>query len=241
MKTNLLVVFALTVLAACAPDGADRQPGDQVPSPASTDTSTEAGEVDRDEVVVVYLGDSLTAGYGLPGGPDDAYPAILEDRFEAEGISVRTVNAGVSGDTSAGGRSRLGWYLDRHDVDVLLVALGANDGLRGLPPSLLYDNLIAIVDGARERQPGIRVVLAGMMMPVSMGGPYAEEFRQVYTRVADERDVELVPFLLEGVGGVRALNQPDGVHPTREGQVLMADNVWETLFPVVRSAHRKAS
>ena len=188
--------------------------------------------------MIVYLGDSLTAGYGLAGGPDDAYPALLEERFEAAGIPVRTVNAGVSGDTSSGGRSRLGWYLDRYDVDVLVVALGANDGLRGLPPSLLYENLSAIIDAARERQPGLRIVLAGMMMPASMGEAYFEEFRAVFPRIAREKDVELVPFLLEGVGAVPALNQPDGVHPTRAGQEIMAETVWEALRPVVEEAHR---
>jgi acyl-CoA thioesterase I len=186
---------------------------------------------------LLVLGDSLTAGYGLGRGPEEASPALIQARLDSLGIPARTVNAGVSGDTSAGGLSRLGWYLSRHQVDVLVLALGANDGLRGLPPETLRANLEAIIDRTREAQPGVRIVLAGMMIPPSMGADYFERFSRVYPAVAEARGVELVPFLLDRVGGVRGLNQPDGVHPTAAGQRIMAETVWQSLRPVVEEAH----
>ncbi|MGE0450331.1 MAG: arylesterase [Vicinamibacterales bacterium] len=176
---------------------------------------------------VVLLGDSLTAGLGLP--VEEAYPSVLQQRIDAAGLNYEVVNAGVSGDTSAGGLSRLDWSLDG-DVRVLVVALGGNDGLRGLPPTELRRNLATIIDRAQAR--GIRVVLAGMEAPPNFGPLYVSSFRKVYRDLAREYDVPLVPFLLEGVAGVSALNQPDGIHPTAQGARVVADNVW----PVLRSA-----
>jgi acyl-CoA thioesterase I len=231
LAVRLFALLPLLALAACAPE---RQP---VPDPetAGQNAQTEAEPTtDPDNVVtIVYLGDSLTAGYGLAGGPEQAYPALIQARLDSLGIPARSVNAGVSGDTSAGGRSRLGWYLDRYDVDVLVVALGANDGLRGLPVATMRENLTAIIEDARDRQPGIRIVLAGMMTPPSMGQAYFREFEQVFPELAREHDVALVPFLLDGVAAVPELNQPDGVHPTARGQERMAEIVWPVVHPIV--------
>jgi acyl-CoA thioesterase-1 len=180
---------------------------------------------------VVFLGDSLTAGLGLP--PDEAYPALLQKRIDAEGLKFHVVNAGVSGDTSAGGLSRLDWSL-AGDVRVLVVALGGNDALRGLPVSELQRNLSTIIERAQSR--GIQVILAGMEAPPNFGQVYGVDFHQVYPALAKKYNVPLVPFLLEGVAGVETLNQRDGIHPTAEGARRLADNVWSVLGPTLKGS-----
>ena len=174
------------------------------------------------------LGDSLTAGLGLSA--DEAYPALLQQRLDAAGLKYHVVNAGVSGDTSAGGLSRLDWALDG-DVRVLIVALGGNDALRGLPVEELRRNLASIIERAQAR--GIAVILAGMEAPPNFGRSYIVEFHQVYQELAKQYGVAFLPFLLEGVAGVESLNQRDGIHPTADGARLVADNVWATLRPVL--------
>lgn len=176
---------------------------------------------------IVVLGDSLTAGLGL--APEAAYPSLLQKRVDAAGLHYQVVNAGVSGDTSAGGLSRLDWSLDG-DVRILVVALGGNDGLRGLPVAELERNLSTIIDRAQHR--GIAVVLAGMEAPPNYGEAYIVSFHQVYRRLAAKYHVAFVPFLLQGVAGIDALNQRDGIHPTAAGARIVADNVWEVLEPI---------
>lgn len=178
---------------------------------------------------VVFLGDSLTAGLGLD--EDEAYPALLERELRKEGLPVQVINAGVSGDTSAGGLSRLGWLLGQHP-DVIVVGLGANDGLRAVPVAETEKNLREIV--RRARAAGAGVLLLGMRIPPNYG-PYADDFAALYPRLAKELDVPLVPFLLAGVGGVRGLNQADGIHPTAEGQEIVAKNVLPYLEEALRS------
>jgi len=178
---------------------------------------------------IVVLGDSLTAGLGI--APSEAYPALLQERIDGEGLKYEVVNAGVSGDTSAGGLRRLDWALDGQ-VKVLIVALGGNDGLRGLPVEELGHNLAAIIERARSR--GIDVILAGMEAPTNFGSSYTTAFHQVYPDLARRYQVALVPFLLEGVAGIESLNQRDGIHPTPEGAKRIADNVWTVLRPMLR-------
>jgi acyl-CoA thioesterase I len=177
---------------------------------------------------VVVLGDSLTAGLGLSA--DEAYPHLLQQRLNDEGLRYEVINAGVSGDTSAGGLSRLDWALDG-DVRVLIVALGGNDALRGLPVQELTHNLSEIIRRAQERK--IAVVLAGMEAPPNYGRDYTLAFHQVYPALAKQYHVPLVPFLLQGVGGIERLNQRDGIHPTAEGARILATNVWTVLKPIV--------
>lgn len=181
----------------------------------------------------MILGDSITAGYGLD--PDDAYPALLQKKIDAAGLPFTVVNAGVSGDTTAGGLRRLNWALGQ-GADVLVVALGGNDGLRGIPPAQTEKNLTAILSRAKEKSPRARLVLAAMRMPDNMGRDFTEAFASVFPKVAKDAGAALVPFLLEGVGGVDALNQPDRIHPTREGQQKVAENVWKVLQPVLKDA-----
>lgn len=181
---------------------------------------------------IVCLGDSLTAGYGLPNPGAQAYPALLQDKIDAAGLPWRTVNAGVSGDTTAGGLRRINWLL-RQRIDILILALGGNDGLRGIDPAVTAENLAGIIDRVRTRYPEVRVVLAGMQMPANLGPDYQERYRKTFPQVASAQDCTLIPFLLEGVGGVPELNQPDMIHPTPRGQEIMAATVWTTLRPLL--------
>ena len=218
--------------AEAAPPGATATPA----SPTTPDRPVpEAG--DRDEVVVLFFGDSLTAGYGLADPDDDAYPALVGEQIAAAGMPVRVVNAGVSGETSAGGRGRIAWALRQNRPDVFVLALGANDGLRGLPPEAMEENLRATLDAVREAAPDARLVVAGMEAPPNMGGGYTERFREVFPAVAEAYDAALVPFLLEGVAGVSRLNQRDGVHPTPAGQEVLAETVGEVVVPLAREAY----
>jgi acyl-CoA thioesterase-1 len=178
---------------------------------------------------IVFLGDSLTAGLGL--ATTESYPALIGARLKQLGYDYAVVNAGVSGDTSAGGLRRLDWSLEG-DVRVLVVALGANDGLRGLPPAETKKNLAAILDRARERK--IPVILAGMEAPPNNGPDYTKEFRAVYADLAAEYKVPFIPFLLQGVAGDPTLNQADGIHPNPRGAALVADLVWQQLQPLLQ-------
>jgi len=177
---------------------------------------------------VVFLGDSITAGLGLDA--EQAFPALLAETLGREGLPVQVVNAGVSGDTTAGGLRRLDWLL-RQKPDVVVVGLGGNDGLRGLELKASEENLRGIVRKSREA--GADVLLLGMLIPPNYGPEYTSQFRELYPRVAKELDVPLVPFVLEGVGGNLRLNQPDGIHPTAEGHQIVAQNVLPHLRPLV--------
>ncbi len=183
---------------------------------------------------LVVLGDSLTAGLGLD--PSQAYPALLQQRIDASSLEYEVVNAGVSGDTTAGALRRLDWALEG-DVRVLVVALGGNDGLRGLPVDEMKRNLTAIVEQARRR--GADVILAGMEAPPNFGAPYTADFRRVFSDLAKEHHLVLMPFLLDGVAGMPLLNQADGIHPTAEGARLIAEHVWPILEPVLERASRR--
>lgn len=181
--------------------------------------------------VVLFLGTSLTAGQGLD--PDEAYPALIQKKIDAAGLSYRVVNAGVGGDTSADALRRLDWLL-RQRVDVLVVETGANDALRGQEPAATRENIRAILERARAHSPAPRVVLVGMEAPRNLGADYVRRFRAIYPELARESGAALVPFLLEGVGGMESLNQADGIHPTAAGHERMAETVWRVLEPVLR-------
>ena len=196
---------------------------------------------DSDTVTVLFYGDSLTAGYGLERPDEDAYPALVGDQIAEAGVPVRAVNAGNSGETSAGGLGRIEWTLRQTTPDVFVLALGANDGLRGLDPASMRENLAAILDRVREAAPGARLVVAGMEAPPNMGADYADRFRAVFAGVAEAYDAAFVPFLLDDVAGVPRLNQPDGVHPTPAGQRVMARTVGEVVVPLARAEYGAAS
>jgi acyl-CoA thioesterase-1 len=185
---------------------------------------------------VLFLGTSLTAGYGID--PQQAYPALIQQKIDSAGLDYRVINAGLSGETSAGALRRADW-LFQQPISVLVLETGANDGLRGLPPDSLRANIQAILDRAQRLHPRPRIVLVGMRVPPNYGRAYSQQFESVYPQLAKANGAVLVPFLLEGVGGVRALNQADGVHPTAEGQRKMAETVWRVLQPVLRQGERR--
>jgi acyl-CoA thioesterase I len=218
-----LLACGAILAAACG----SREPERRTAAPEATAPAEPAASRPR----VVCLGDSLTAGHGL-ANPERAYPALLQARLRNAGFDWEVVNAGVSGDTSAAGLRRLEWSL-QGDVRVLIVALGANDGLRGLPVTDMRRNLEAIAQGARAR--GITVILAGMEVPPNVGPAYTREFRAAFAELAARDQLAFVPFLLDGVAGVSALNQADGIHPNEEGQRRVADLLWPTLEPIVRA------
>jgi acyl-CoA thioesterase I len=199
--------------------------------PGLTDAATDQTGAQPDRKTVVVLGNSLASGYGLD--PSEAFPALLQEKIDAAGLDFTVVNAGSSGDTSAGGLRRIDWLLKRR-IDVLVLELGGNDGLRGIPPQATRENLQGIIDRARDKYPEIRVVIAGMQMPPNMGAEYAKAFQKIFPELAASNNAALVPFLLEGVGGKVELNQPDRIHPTAEGQRIIAQTVWVVLEEVLR-------
>jgi acyl-CoA thioesterase-1 len=182
--------------------------------------------------IVLFFGDSLTAGYGLEDPASDAYPSVIQKKIEAQHLPYTVVNAGNSGETSAGGLGRIDWVL-KQKVDIFVLELGANDGLRGVPVSETTSNLQSIIDKVKAKYPNAKLVLTGMQIPPSMGAKYAADFKSIFPALADKNNMVLVPFLLNKVGGVAKLNQADGIHPTEEGAKIVADNVWTVLKNVL--------
>jgi len=198
--------------------------------PAARAADAPAANPSRPAILV--LGDSLAAGYGVD--PSEAYPALLQQKVDAAGLNFEVIKGGVSGDTSAGGLRRVPWYL-RRKLDVLILELGGNDGLRGVPPAATRTNLQAIIDTAKKTWPDIRIVIAGMRMPPNLGQDYTDAFEKIFPALARENHAALVPFLLEGVGGKPDLNAPDQIHPTAEGHRIVAENVWKILKPLLEA------
>ncbi|CAN5580967.1 arylesterase [soil metagenome] len=179
---------------------------------------------------IVFLGDSLSEGAGVK--PQEAFPALVQEKIRERGLPWQVVNAGVGGDTTAGGLRRIDWLL-RQKIDVLVIELGGNDGLRGLPVRDIKANLQGIIDKTKAKNPEVPIVIAGMQMPPNVGAKYADEFRQVFHDVAKENNAAMIPFLLEGVGGIRELNQADLIHPNPAGHKIIADVVWGVLEPLL--------
>jgi acyl-CoA thioesterase-1 len=175
---------------------------------------------------IVFFGNSLTAGYGL--SPSQAFPALIQKKIDSLGLPYKVINAGVSGETSSGGNSRVDWIL-KQPVDIFILELGGNDGLRGLPISETRKSLQSIIDKVKAKYPDATVVLAGMQLPPSMGEKYTSEFSDIFPDLAAKNRIPLIPFILEGVGGERSLNLEDGIHPTAEGHRIIAENVWSEI------------
>ncbi len=223
IKTFLLA--GLMSLAAC--QNANNTQTDNSAGQAAAKDSTS-----KPTKTVLFFGDSLTAGYGLDDPATDAYPSIIQKKITQEGFPYKVVNAGNSGETSAGGRSRIEWVL-KQKVDVFVLELGANDGLRGIPVATTARNLQTIIDKVKDKYPNAKLIMAGMQIPPSMGVSYAKQFRDMFPKLAVKNDMLLIPFLLEGVGGNAKLNQADGIHPTAEGAKIVAGNVWSILKGVL--------
>jgi len=180
---------------------------------------------------IVFFGDSLTAGYGLED-VEDAFPGIIQNKIDSLGLQYKVVNSGISGETSAGGKNRIDWVLNQKP-DIFILELGANDGLRGVNLKETKSNLQFIIDAIKEKYPTTKIVLAGMQIPPNMGQEYATEFKNIFPNLAAKNNVALIPFLLEDVGGIASLNQSDGIHPTKKGHKILAENTWEVLKPIL--------
>lgn len=197
-------------------------PSENKADTAQKNTATAASEKKN----IVFFGNSLTAGYGLD--LTEAFPAIIQQKIDSLHYPYKVVNAGLSGETTAGGKSRIDWILQQ-PVHIFVLELGGNDGLRGIALQQTSQNLQAIIDQVKAKYPDVKILLTGMRIPPNMGKKYADEFQQLYKTLAEKNNIAFLPFLLEGVGGEEKLNQADGIHPTAEGQKMVANNVWEVL------------
>ena len=186
--------------------------------------------------VILFLGNSLTAGYQLR--PSQAFPALIQEKIDALAWKFKVVNAGLSGETSAGGLRRIDWVM-RQRIDIFVLELGANDALRGIPLDVTEANLQAIIDKVRQKYPQVRIAIAGMMVPPILGQEYTEQFRSIFPGLAKRNEAALIPFLLEGVAGIVELNLGDGYHPNPEGHAIVAETVWEVLKPILEEGGGK--
>ena len=215
-------IFALTfLLVACSGEKkeiAETEKDTPGTAPASNPAKTKT---------ILFFGNSLTAGYGLDD-PSQSFSGLIQKKIDSLGLDYKVVNAGVSGETTSGGNSRIDWVL-KNPLDVFVLELGGNDGLRGIPVTETKKNLQSIIDKVKLKYPDAKLVLAGMQMPPSMGNQYTTAFRELYKELADQNNIKLIPFLLEGVGGEVKLNQKDGIHPTAEGHKIVAGNVWKII------------
>ncbi|MCG1036843.1 arylesterase [Polaribacter sargassicola] len=181
---------------------------------------------------ILFFGDSLTAGYGLKD-VNDAYPGLIQQKIDSLSLDYTVINSGVSGETTAGGKSRIDWVIKNQKADIFILELGANDGLRGVPLQETRENLQAIIDAVLVQNPATKIVLTGMQLPPNMGIDYTTEFKTIFPELAKKNQLLLIPFLLENVGGIPSLNQGDGIHPTAEGHQILAKNVWDVLKPMI--------
>ncbi|WP_037324984.1 arylesterase [Salinimicrobium terrae] len=225
---NLLYLPFLTLLlfTSCGESVKEKK---ETEAETASEVENEA-ENSEDSKTILFFGDSLTAAMGLD--PAEGYPAEIQEMIDSLGFNYEVVNAGLSGETTAAGKNRIDWVLNQK-VDVFVLALGANDGLRGVPVEETRRNLQAIIDNVREENPGVEIILAGMQIPPNMGPEYTTDFRELFPEIAEQNNIHLIPFLLEGVAGDPDLNQQDGIHPTAEGYDIVAKNVWEVLKPVL--------
>ena len=219
---RLVLISLISVgLISCNADKKD----DQETAKDSAETVAKAPAAKKK--TIVFFGNSLTAGFGLDD-PSQAFSGLIQKRIDSLGLAYKVINAGVSGETTSGGNGRIDWLL-KQPLDVFVLELGGNDGLRGIPVSETKKNLQAILDKVKAKYPDAKLVLAGMQIPPNMGQKYATDFKKVYKEIADKNNITLIPFLLQGVGGEAKLNQADGIHPTAEGHRILAENVWLSL------------
>lgn len=225
-RTLLIYLLSLMIVSgigACG-NAADKSPDDN-----QQETEKVAEPVDSLKTIL-FFGNSLTAGYGLD--PVEAFPALIQLKIDSLKLPYKVINGGLSGETTSGGKTRIDWLL-RQKIDVFILELGANDGLRGIPVKETKQNLQAIIDQVKSKYPDVKLVLAGMHVPPNMGAAYAKEFHAIYSDIAKKNEMTLIPFLLEGVGGNPELNQGDGIHPTADGHKIVADEVWKYLQPIL--------
>ena len=220
MKIVVIVCLAVVVFVSCGQNNESREN-------VKTDTAALKNDtVAAKKKTIVFFGNSITAGYGLD--LSEAFPARIQERLDSMNMPYKVVNAGVSGETSSGGRSRIDWIL-KQEVDIFVLELGGNDGLRGIPITETKKNLQTIIDKVKGKYPAAKIIITGMQIPPNMGKKYTTEFRSMYPDLAKQNNISIVPFILEGVGGNAELNLSDGIHPTAEGHRILANNVWNVL------------
>ncbi len=229
MNKFQVIAFQLMMLIfiACTPAA---EQSATLPEPAdsiSKDTTT----TESRKKVMLFFGNSITAAYGLTA--EESFTTMIQMRLDSLGKSYEVINAGVSGETTATGKNRVGWVVKRQPVDIFILELGANDGLRGVPAKETRANLESIIDQVREAHPDAIILLAGMMIPPSMGPEYSNEFSKIFPAVAEKKNVRLIPFILENVAGIDTLNLPDGIHPNAAGEKIVMENVWDILKEVI--------
>lgn len=227
LRKRLMGLFVLAVVLASCGNGQNKTDKDKTLD--SVDDKSSKTEVKQKNIL--FFGTSLTAGYGLD--PSEAYPALIQNRIDSLKLPYKVINGGLSGETSAAGKARIDWLL-KQPVDIFVLELGANDGLRGLPVAETTKNLQDIIDRVKAKYPDTKMVLAGMQVPPNMGAKYAADFKNMFPALASKNKMLLIPFLLDKVGGVPKLNQADGIHPTAEGDKILAENVWVVLKDLLK-------
>lgn len=225
MKYSILLATLLCLVMACGTTDEKRKESTQTPVQDEV-----TPEVVTNDKIILFFGNSITAGYQL--AVEQAFPAIIQERLDSLGYNYRVVNAGLSGETTAGGKSRIGWVL-RTIPDIFVLELGANDGLRGLPLVETPKNLQSIIDSVKKVNPDVKVIIAGMMVPPNLGQKYTSGFAEIFPKIAEDNEATLIPFILESVAGKPELNLEDGIHPTPEGHRLVAETVWHYLQPLL--------
>lgn len=226
-----ILLFSLVIITFFKCNSGDQAKSeDALKNTAQSKTSDKSKNNRADFKNIVFFGDSITAGYGLE--KENAFPALIQKKLDSLNLKYRTVNAGLSGETSAGGLRRVDWIL-KQKIDIFVLELGGNDGLRGIPTPETYKNLKGIIEKVNAKYPDCKIVLAGMEAPPNMGKTFTDQFRQNYTKLSKEYQLPLIPFVLEKVAGRKDLNLPDGIHPTAEGHKLVMQTIWETLSKVI--------
>ena len=224
MKTGVITCLVVLIFS-CGQK--NEQAKDNEKRAEKGEQKSEKGEQkEENKKTIVFFGNSITAGYGLE--LSDAFPARIQEKLDSLNLPYKVVNAGVSGETSSGGKGRIDWIL-KQPVNIFVLELGGNDGLRGIPLSETKKNLQTIIEKVKAKDPGIKIIITGMQIPPNMGKKYTTEFRSMYPDLAKNNNIALVPFILEGVGGRAELNLADGIHPTAEGHRILANNVWSVL------------
>lgn len=227
MRSSILFLIMSVLFFSCQSEQKPQDNSEQTETEVSTTPQPPAPDSKQR---IIFFGNSLTAAYGLD--PAEGFVALIQEKIDSLDLPYKTVNAGLSGETTAGGKERIDWILKQR-VDVFILELGGNDGLRGIDPAQSIQNLESIIESVKERYPDVKIVLAGMEAPPNMGKEFTEAFRTMYPRLAKSHDLTLIPFLLENVGGITELNQADGIHPTAEGHQIVAETIWKYLQPLL--------
>ena len=228
---RLCYILPLLFILSCGSDKKENITSENIDTkPKEESQLSETSE--NGSATILFFGDSITAGYGLDDSAN-AFPGLIQEKIDSLNLNYTVINSGLSGETTAGGKSRIDWILNQ-DIDIFLLELGANDGLRGVPLSETRANLQAIINTVQEKSPDTKIILAGMQLPPNMGQEYTTEFKELFIEIAATNDIAFIPFILKDVGGIAALNQNDGIHPTEEGHQIIAQTVWEILEPMVK-------